>query len=98
VLYVEIVPLDPLLYPAHVTRAYGLTMLAVDETARRLDVAAFVADELTPEEQTILRTAYGVPPCGQSFDPEWLEGTVSPVVPESLTWPWLRTEARRDAA
>jgi hypothetical protein len=97
-LYVEIGPLDPWLHPAFVTRDLGVTMLAIDDCASRMSVAMFVADELTPDEQTVLRAAYGCPPHGHTFDSEWLEGTVDPVVPDPVALPWLRSSARRDAA
>ena len=93
--YLEIAPLDPALHPCHVTRVLGVTMVSVSEDAKRSAVALFFADHLTIAEQDAIRLGYGVPPCGQRFDDRWLEGCVSPVVPDGLVLPWQR--ARRAA-
>ena len=93
-MYVEIGPLDDLLYPCHVTRVFGVTMLASYEHATKLAVAEYVADTLTPDEQTVLRAGYGVVPDGERADDAWLEGMVDPVVPDALALPWLRRGAR----
>lgn len=52
--------LDPLLHPAHVTRVDGTTVVSIDPTALRVEVAFWTRENLTEAERVVIRMAYDV--------------------------------------
>lgn len=52
----------------HVTRTGGCTVFQVDARATRLQVMTWLVDQWTPEEQVVLRRAFGQPEWGPMSD------------------------------
>lgn len=52
--------LDPSCRPCRMRRRYGVTMVAIDPRASRCEITAWMVDNLTPLEQNIARSAFGL--------------------------------------
>ena len=78
--------------PALVVRHNGVTVMAVDPTATRLEMMGWTADNLTEAELTIYRTAYGEPPVGQPVSEKWMgDDPVETYIPPVLTLSYAPT-------
>lgn len=84
---VTIRPLRPGARPCFVTRHDGMTLLTIDPTAGKLEVADYCAQRLTTEEFQLLRRGYGAGPIGTPAPDCFMEGTVFLYVPAALRLP-----------
>lgn len=95
--YIEMKPLPPSLFPAHVVRDGAATLLFIDPAATRVQASTWTMDNLTTAEGNALRRAYGEPLRGKGrMSDAILDGMVDPDLPEivRLPTPGAAQEAR----
>lgn len=69
--------------PCFLTQAHGITLVAVDPGARKVDILFWMQENLTPEETTTFLTAYGQEP-GADLEDWMFHGVVSGYVPAAI--------------
>lgn len=83
--YLEVAPLPPECWPAWVVRADGATLVTVDPSSTRAEVAGWSPDHLTEAEMNAYRVAYRQPLVGRPLDDWWMTAGGYPLdVPEQL--------------
>lgn len=83
--YLEVAPLPPECWPAWVVRDDGATLVTVDPSSFRVEVAEWAPDHLTEAELNVYRVAYRQTLVGTPLDPWWEEAECYPLdVPRCL--------------
>lgn len=86
--YLRVKSLPRPLWPAHVVREDGTTLVTVDPSSTRAEIAMWSPDHLTVDEMNAYRWAYGQPLVGFPLDEWWMtDECFPPVVPDPVRVP-----------
>lgn len=88
--YLEVLPLPAACWPAWVVRDENATLVTVDPSSTRAEVALWAPLHLTEQEMNLYRYAYGQPLVPRPLDEWWMTDSCYPAeVPSMLQLPPL---------